>query len=199
MYPASVYRLRGCIGTFSPRPLPTGLREYALTSAFRDHRFSPITAHELPLLSLSVSLLTDFTPCARWDDWHIGTHGITLDWRGMSATYLPEVALEQGWTKEETMEELARKGGWSCDVGELERREMSVVRYESHKGHMSYDEYLRWKKDEVKRRSRAATGRGADGTDMARTKRTVGKRSRLEDEDDEAEVDDDVDGIDDSD
>ena len=113
----------------------------------------------------------------------------------MSATYLPEVALEQGWTKEVTMEELARKGGWSGEVGELERREMKVVRYESQKGHMTYEEYLRWKEDEGKRRARATNGVGMGETDAGRTKRTVGKRGRLDDED-EVDADEDVDGID---
>jgi AMMECR1 domain-containing protein len=30
-------KLRGCIGTFSPEPLISGLQEYALTSALRDN------------------------------------------------------------------------------------------------------------------------------------------------------------------
>lgn len=194
LYPASVYRLRGCIGTFSPRPLSAGLREYAITSAFRDHRFSPVAPHELPLLSLSVSLLTNFTPCSRWDDWTVGVHGITLDWRGLSATYLPEVAAEQGWSKEEAVEELARKAGWSSAVGEAERREMKVVRYESQKGHMSYEQYLHWKD---RRRAKPADGHaaavyGAARADGDGAKRTVGKRSRLEeDEDDSEEADED--------
>ena len=191
LYPASVYRLRGCIGTFSPRPLSAGLREYAITSAFRDHRFSPVAPHELPLLSLSVSLLTDFTPCSRWDEWTVGVHGVTLDWRGLSATYLPEVAAEQGWSKEEAMEELARKAGWSGAVGEAERREMRVVRYESQKGHMSYEQYLHWK---ARRRDKPADGHadgvnGPDGTDGGGARRVVGKRSRLEEEDDGEEED----------
>ena len=67
--------LRGCIGTFSPLPLEKGLRDYAITrrvrnpsaegswlrvlialadnlrcSAFRDTRFRPMTADELPFL-----------------------------------------------------------------------------------------------------------------------------------------------------
>jgi len=37
-------------------------------------------------------------------DWEVGTHGIEVDWgRGKSSTFLPEVAEEQGWSKEETM------------------------------------------------------------------------------------------------
>ena len=51
------FRLRGCIGTLSPRPLSTSIAEYALTSALRDRRFDPIRLHEVPYLRVSVSLL----------------------------------------------------------------------------------------------------------------------------------------------
>lgn len=50
-------RLRGCIGTFAEMDLHTGLKEYALTSAFKDTRFDPITREELPKLTVSVSIL----------------------------------------------------------------------------------------------------------------------------------------------
>lgn len=68
-------RLRGCIGTLEARPLRAGLRDYALTSALRDRRFSPIEARELPALRCTVSLLSAFEPAAAWDDWEVGTHG----------------------------------------------------------------------------------------------------------------------------
>jgi AMMECR1 domain-containing protein len=51
------YELRGCIGTLTPRPLITALREYAVLSAFRDSRFDPIRSNEVPLLRVAVSLL----------------------------------------------------------------------------------------------------------------------------------------------
>ena len=63
--------LRGCIGNFSAMPLREGLEEYALTSALRDRRFSPITADEVPRLSCHVSLLTDFEQAADYLDWQV--------------------------------------------------------------------------------------------------------------------------------
>lgn len=51
------FRLRGCIGTLSPRPLSTSITEYAVTSALRDRRFDPIRLHEVPYLRVAVSLL----------------------------------------------------------------------------------------------------------------------------------------------
>lgn len=43
-------RLRGCIGTFDAQPIRAGLEEYALLSAFRDHRFRRVELRELPSL-----------------------------------------------------------------------------------------------------------------------------------------------------
>jgi AMME syndrome candidate gene 1 protein len=40
-------KLRGCIGTFQPRPLSSSLPEYALTSSLKDPRFRPISIEEV--------------------------------------------------------------------------------------------------------------------------------------------------------
>lgn len=53
--------LRGCIGTFTGQKLSKILGQYALISAFQDDRFEPIEKKELPLLSVGVSLLVNFT------------------------------------------------------------------------------------------------------------------------------------------
>jgi uncharacterized protein (TIGR00296 family) len=94
-------RLRGCIGTFSAINLHSGIREYAITSAFKDSRFSPITRDEVPRLWVSVSILQCFEEANNYLDWTLGVHGIRIEFlneRGSkrSATYLPEVAPEQG-------------------------------------------------------------------------------------------------------
>nr|XP_033802459.1 AMME syndrome candidate gene 1 protein isoform X2 [Geotrypetes seraphini] len=94
-------RLRGCIGTFSAMNLHSGLREYTLTSALKDSRFPPMTRDELPRLFCSVSLLTNFEDVCDYLDWEVGVHGIRIEFineKGSkrTATYLPEVAKEQG-------------------------------------------------------------------------------------------------------
>ncbi|EEP81976.1 conserved hypothetical protein [Uncinocarpus reesii 1704] len=108
--------LRGCIGTFEPQDLPSGLKSYALSSAFEDTRFSPISFSLLPSLSCSLTLLSSFETCSHAMDWVLGTHGIRISFthrgRRHGATYLPDVPVEQGWTKEETIESLMRKAGW---------------------------------------------------------------------------------------
>ncbi|KAI5481860.1 U3 small nucleolar RNA-associated protein 14 [Pseudohyphozyma bogoriensis] len=79
-------RLRGCIGNFEGMPLGEGLQEYAMISAFKDHRFDPITASELARLECGVSLLTDFELCDNYLDWTIDVHGIYLQFPNPALT-----------------------------------------------------------------------------------------------------------------
>ncbi|MCJ1226348.1 hypothetical protein MMC12_002998 [Toensbergia leucococca] len=142
--------LRGCIGTFEPLELESGLRSYALTSAFDDHRFSPITLSELNTLSTSVTLLTAFTPAANPLDWDLGTHGIRISFshhgKMYGATYLPDVAVEQGWTKEETIVSLMRKAGWVGRSAEWKKMgDLRVVRYQGKKVDVEYQLWKEWK------------------------------------------------------
>ena len=113
--------LRGCIGTFDPLPLSSGLGTYALTSAFDDARFSPIPSALLSALSCSLTLLANFEPCRDALDWVLGKHGLRISFthrgRRHGATYLPDVAIEQGWSKEETLESLMKKAGWDGGSG----------------------------------------------------------------------------------
>jgi uncharacterized protein (TIGR00296 family) len=145
-------RLRGCIGTFSPLSLHDGLREYAITSALRDTRFSPISKDELSKLNCSVSLLTNFEPAKNWKDWEIGKHGIRIEFfneRGQrrSATYLPEIAAEQEWDHVETIDSLLRKGGYRGPITDDFRHSIDVTRYQSEKMTKSFHD---WQKSNSK-------------------------------------------------
>ncbi|KAF1843932.1 uncharacterized protein K460DRAFT_397122 [Cucurbitaria berberidis CBS 394.84] len=149
-------RLRGCIGTFEAQELDEGLRSYALTSAFDDTRFSPITARELPTLECAVTLLTNFEPASSPLDWTIGTHGLRISFsyhgRRYGSTYLPDVAREQGWTKEETLVSLMRKAGWSGRKDDWRKVELNVVRYQGKKvalGHREWQEWRDWADEEM--------------------------------------------------
>ncbi|TGZ61620.1 hypothetical protein CRM22_007894 [Opisthorchis felineus] len=63
--------LRGCVGTFNALNIHHGLREYAITSAMRDSRFTPITEDEFPHLTCSVSLLLHFEEGKHYQDWQL--------------------------------------------------------------------------------------------------------------------------------
>uniref|UniRef100_A0A8C4X8I5 AMMECR1 like n=1 Tax=Erpetoichthys calabaricus TaxID=27687 RepID=A0A8C4X8I5_ERPCA len=140
-------RLRGCIGTFSAMNLHSGLREYTLTSALKDSRFPPLTREELPKLFCSVSLLTNFEDAIDYLDWEVGEHGIRIEFvneKGIkrTATYLPEVAKEQGWDQVQTIDSLLRKGGFKAAITNEFRKTIKLTRYRSEKMTISYSEYI---------------------------------------------------------
>ena len=83
----------------------------------------------------------------------LGTHGIRISFQHQNkrygATYLPDVATEQGWTKEETIVSLMRKAGWNGRSREWNGRdvkEMRVVSYEGAKASLGYWEWVEWRK-----------------------------------------------------
>ncbi|NP_001091328.1 uncharacterized protein LOC100037162 isoform X2 [Xenopus laevis] len=140
-------RLRGCIGTFSAMNLHSGLRDYTLTSALKDSRFPPLTREELPKLSCSVSLLTNFEDVGDFLDWEVGVHGIRIEFlneKGIkrTATYLPEVAKEQDWDQIQTIDSLLRKGGFKAPITNEFRKTIKLTRYRSEKVTISYTEYM---------------------------------------------------------
>ncbi|KAG1442951.1 hypothetical protein G6F56_010853 [Rhizopus delemar] len=137
-------KLRGCIGNFTPLKLRDGLSKYALISALKDARFNPISLQETPKLSCSVSLLVHFEKTEDYLDWEVGVHGIWIEFIQQNgekdtATYLPEVMREQGWTKEEAIHSLLRKGGYYGAISQ-EYCQSSIVltRYQSQKKKLSY-------------------------------------------------------------
>ena len=137
--------LRGCIGTFTSQPLSKNLQKYALISAFQDSRFLPIKINEISKLHLSLSFLFDYQKNKKWNEWEIGIHGIIIEFERdddmLEATFLPEVAKEQGWGRLETIRFLVRKAGFDGDLEEV-LEGISLTSYRSMKGFMSYDEYL---------------------------------------------------------
>ena len=133
----------------SQSPSPTQLT-LPLPSAFDDTRFSPVTPRELPSLSTSITFLTSFTPCAHALDWDLGTHGLRLSFthhhKRLNATYLPDVAVEQGWTKEETVVSLMRKAGWVGRSSEWRKVEdLRAVRYQGLKASAGWREWREWR------------------------------------------------------
>lgn len=63
----------------------------------------------------------------------------------LTATYLPDVMPEQGWTKEEAIDSAIRKAGWNGRITQDIRRSLRVRRYRSEKVSCTYQEYVAWK------------------------------------------------------
>ena len=113
-------RLRGCIGRFiSDIPLIELVVEMAKASAAGDPRFfaDPITAGELERLDVEISVLS---PLERTDDplsLRLGIDGIYIKKGRASGCFLPQVATETGWTKDEFLSYCcAHKAGLPADA-----------------------------------------------------------------------------------
>jgi AMME syndrome candidate gene 1 protein len=65
----------------------------------------------------------------------------------MSATYLPEVALDQGWDHIDAIDSAIRKAGWNGRISEDLRRRVRVRRYQSRKCVVGWDEFVAWRAD----------------------------------------------------
>ncbi|MCD5390621.1 AmmeMemoRadiSam system protein A [candidate division NPL-UPA2 bacterium] len=110
--------LRGCIGRHeSDLPLYQTVAQMAVSAACRDPRFPPLRSEELNEIKIKVSVyLMPPTEIKSLEEFEVGKHGIIIEKAGASATYLPEVAKEQGWTKEETLSSLCQKAGLPPDA-----------------------------------------------------------------------------------
>lgn len=150
---SGVTTLRGCIGTLTPTRLCESLAEYALHSAFRDSRFPSIEPHELSSLFCKLSLLHSSECATNYLDWTIGVHGLRIEFVAcdtsgdsnstFTATYLPEIPLQECWTKEETIQSLIRKSGYRGDITDQLKSSMKITRYQSSVSTASYEEYTR--------------------------------------------------------
>jgi AmmeMemoRadiSam system protein A len=108
--------LRGCIGVIaSDRPLARTVVESGRSAAVGDPRFEPVTPDELPFLDLEISVLSPLRDVAGPEAIELGRHGILMSCAGREAVFLPQVATEQGWDLETTLDQLARKAGLPLD------------------------------------------------------------------------------------
>ena len=163
----TIYVLRGCIGSLSPKPLATAVGEYALTSALRDRRFHPVKAEEISQLRVAVSLLVQYEPCNNCFDWIVGKHGILIKFwsqsaaREYSATYLPEVAKEQNWDQKAAVTSLIRKSGYSGKIDDELFAQIDCTRYQSSKLRMTFEEYMMIRKEQT---VQSSSGENSGGT-----------------------------------
>jgi AmmeMemoRadiSam system protein A len=119
--------LRGCIGNIiAYEALGDNIAHNAVNSAFGDLRFPQLARDELDNVEIEVSILTSPRPIAAPEDFIIGEHGIILQCRGRSAVFLPQVAPEQGWSREDTLTHLCYKAGLPFRAWQSEDAKLSV-------------------------------------------------------------------------
>ena len=110
-------RLRGCIGNIvGVRPLYKTVAEMARAAAFEDDRFRPLTREELEQVQIEISVLSPLRQISSPDEIVLGRDGVLMVKDGRSGTFLPQVADETGWSKEEFLGHCARDKagiGWN--------------------------------------------------------------------------------------
>jgi len=110
------HRLRGCIGRReADRPVGQVIGAMALQAAFNDRRFRPLEPEELEQIEIEISLLTPLTRVSGPDSIVVGRDGVLLRKQGHGAIFLPQVAPDQGWTRDQMLEQLCRKAGLPPD------------------------------------------------------------------------------------
>jgi AmmeMemoRadiSam system protein B/AmmeMemoRadiSam system protein A len=110
-------RLRGCIGFIEPvYPLHLTVLRAAIYAATEDTRFNPVTADELKDLSYEISVLT---PTRKIDNprlVQVGKHGLVIAKGNQRGLLLPQVAVENNWSREEFLAQCCLKAGLEADA-----------------------------------------------------------------------------------
>lgn len=125
-------RLRGCIGNLEPSgTIVESIRRNAVSSAFNDHRFSPLTADEFKDMYINISILSkpDRLEYLDGDDLvnrlRPGTDGVILSKGRASATFLPQV-WEQLPDPGQFLEHLCLKAGLARSAWKQEHPEIFI-------------------------------------------------------------------------
>jgi len=127
--------LRGCVGSLQPlQPLVQAVADSAFNAAFRDRRFAPLRADELPGIHIELSILTAPEPIAAdsrralLEQLRPGIDGLIIEDRGRRATFLPRV-----WEKipvaEDFLDQLFLKAGLAAGHWSGSLR---LQRYQAH-------------------------------------------------------------------
>ncbi|OQX88818.1 MAG: hypothetical protein B6D65_05330 [candidate division Zixibacteria bacterium 4484_93] len=110
-------QLRGCIGQMvAQEALYKAVIDMSVSAATHDYRFPPVKLEELDDINIEISILTPLEPVSSWEDIVLGRDGVYIRKGYRSGVFLPQVADETGWTKEEFLSQLCyQKAGLPPD------------------------------------------------------------------------------------
>ncbi|MBN2407889.1 MAG: AmmeMemoRadiSam system protein B [Elusimicrobia bacterium] len=111
-------QLRGCIGNIFPvNELYTAVRDMAIEAAVHDPRFYPVTEDELDKIDIEISVLTVPEEVDSPDEIVMGRDGVIVKKGFRQGVYLPQVADETGWSRDEFLSSLCHsKAGLPPDA-----------------------------------------------------------------------------------
>ena len=105
-------QLRGCIGYIEAvKPLFLTIADMAEAAAFRDPRFPPVTAGEVPGLEIEISVLTPLRKIGDVREIQVGLHGLLIREGLYQGLLLPQVATEYGWDRDTFLTQTCHKAG----------------------------------------------------------------------------------------
>jgi AmmeMemoRadiSam system protein A len=110
-------RLRGCIGMLQGNaPLFITVSRMALAAAFNDNRFPALTEAEFAKLEYDISIMGPIQKCLDPEQIIIGGHGLIMKQGFKQGLLLPQVPVEQKWTREQFLEGTCNKAGLPPDL-----------------------------------------------------------------------------------
>ncbi|MGH4037045.1 MAG: AmmeMemoRadiSam system protein A [Sphaerochaeta sp.] len=105
-------KLRGCIGYIvAVEPLNKQIQRLALEAAYDDPRFTKLQKEEFSKLEIEISVLSVPKIIHSLSEFQLSRDGIILTVGPNRAVFLPQVADETGWNKDEMLSALSRKAG----------------------------------------------------------------------------------------
>lgn len=111
-------RLKGCIGNIMPiNKLYLAVQEMAIQSSTNDPRFTAVNEDELNNIEIEISVLTVPRKVENVEDIVMERDGVIVKNGFRQGVYLPQVATETGWSREEFLSSLCySKAGLSPDA-----------------------------------------------------------------------------------
>jgi AmmeMemoRadiSam system protein A len=105
------HRLRGCVGQLEARESLIAAVQHSARSVLHDPRFvnSPVRLEELPELEIELSVISPMQPANSCMDFEPLDDGIYLTIGNRGGCFLPQVARETGWSREQLLERLCEE------------------------------------------------------------------------------------------
>jgi len=102
-------KLRGCIGRMTGDiPLYKMIQEMAISASCHDYRFEPVNASEIKDINIEISVLSPMHKIDSISEIELGKHGVYIEKGNLTGVFLPQVATETGWSKEQFLGHCSR-------------------------------------------------------------------------------------------
>ena len=135
LHESAGHRLRGCVGRLDAKG-PLGQTVAMMAQAvLEDPRFltHPVTWEDLPRLDIELSILSPLRPAGNMLDFDLLNDGIYITYGEYSGCFLPQVARETGWSKEQLLERLCTEKmglpaiAWRHPAARLQRFTVQLI------------------------------------------------------------------------